>query len=122
MLRHFPACSHGLEPVEKERRFQICHTGEPRNTFVLAVRRDGEIFTQRALVDVLVTGRSHVSRRTRAQVSPCDGVGVTVGALSAGVADAGIVQLAQQSCPTAQTEHLSDRKTKTLTEVSVAAY
>lgn len=63
-------------------------------------------FTQRALVDILVTGSSHVPRRTRAQVSPRDGVGVTVGSLSARVADASIVQLAQESCSAAQTQNL----------------
>lgn len=86
------------------------NTGKQKNLFVLAVEREKsrEIFTQRALVDILVTGRSHVPRRTRAQVSPCDGVGVTVGALSARVADAGIVQLAQQSCYAAQTQNLRE--------------
>lgn len=53
--------------------------------------------TQRALVHVLVAGWPHVPRRTRADGFAIDGVGVTVGALVAGVADAGIIQVAQQT-------------------------
>lgn len=57
-------------------------------------------------------------------MSPCDGVGVTVGALSARVADASIVQLAQQSCSAAQTQNLREvtGKQKALTEIPVVAY
>lgn len=53
--------------------------------------------TQRALVHVLVAGWPHVPRRTRADGFAVDGVGVAVGAFVAGVADAGIIQVAQQT-------------------------
>lgn len=54
-------------------------------------------FTQGALVHILIARGSDVSRRAGAEVVPADGVGVTVGAFLTGVADAGVVQLAQQS-------------------------
>lgn len=54
-------------------------------------------FTQRALVNILITGSSEVSRWAGTEVISADGVGVTVGALLTRVADAGVVQLAQQS-------------------------
>lgn len=56
-----------------------------------------DFYTQGALVHVLVAGGSEVSGRAGAEVIPADGVGVAVGAFLTRVADAGVVQLAQQS-------------------------
>lgn len=53
--------------------------------------------TQRALVHVLVAGWPHVPRRTRADGFAVDRVGVAVGALVAGVANAGVIEVAQQT-------------------------
>ena len=53
--------------------------------------------TQRALVHILAAGRPRVPRGAGADGLAIDGVGVAVGALVAGVADAGVVQVAQQT-------------------------
>lgn len=53
--------------------------------------------TQRALVHVLAAGRPRVPRGAGADGLAVHGVGVAVGALVAGVADAGIVEVAQQA-------------------------
>lgn len=58
---------------------------------------DAAALTQRAFVNVLIAGRSHVSWRAVAEVIPGNRVGVTVGAFLTGITDAGIIQLAQQS-------------------------
>lgn len=60
-------------------------------------RSGGVSFTQRALVNIQITGSTHVARRAGTEVISTDGVGVTVGALLTRVADAGVVQLAQQT-------------------------
>ena len=52
--------------------------------------------TQRALVHVLVTGGSKVPQGAGADRPAADGVGVTVGTFLTGVADAGVVQVAEQ--------------------------
>lgn len=62
----------------------------------------GWLFTQWALINILIAGRSKVSRRAGTEVISADGVGVTIGAFLTGVADAGVVQLAQQSWCTIQ--------------------
>lgn len=59
--------------------------------------------TQRALVNIQITGSTHVARRAGTEVISTDGVGVTVGALLTRVADAGVVQLAQQTCAAMRT-------------------
>lgn len=56
------------------------------------------VCTQGALIDVLAAGGAHVPRRTGADGLAIDGVGVAVGALLAGVANAGVVQVTQQTC------------------------
>lgn len=53
--------------------------------------------TQRALVHVLAAGRPRVPRGAGADGLAVHGVGVAVGALVAGVADAGVVEVAQQA-------------------------
>lgn len=53
--------------------------------------------TQRALVHVLAAGRARVPRGAGADGLAVDGVGVTVGALVARVADAGVIEVAQQA-------------------------
>lgn len=55
-------------------------------------------FTQRALVHILIAGSAEVSRGAGTEVASADGVGVAVGAFLTRVTDAGIVQLAQQTC------------------------
>lgn len=54
--------------------------------------------TQCTLVDILITGSTKVPRGAGAKMVSADRVGVTVRALLTRVADAGIVQLAQQTC------------------------
>lgn len=56
------------------------------------------IGTQGTLIDILITGSSDVSQRASAEVISTDRVGVTVRSFLTWVADAGIIQLAQQSC------------------------
>lgn len=56
-----------------------------------------QILTQRALVDILIAGSANITRRAGTEVISSDGVGVTVGAFLTRVADASVVQLAQQS-------------------------
>lgn len=46
----------------------------------------------------MITGCPQVARRAGTQVIPVDGIGVAVGALLTRVADAGVIQLAQQTC------------------------
>lgn len=55
------------------------------------------VFTQQALVDVLIAGSADVSGRAGAKMAPADRVSVAVGALLTRIADAGVVQLAQQT-------------------------
>lgn len=55
------------------------------------------LFTQRALVHILIAGSPEVPRGAGAEVKSADGAGVAVGALLTRVADAGVVQLTQES-------------------------
>lgn len=55
------------------------------------------IVTQRALVDVLIAGRAHISLGAVTEMISSDGVGVAVGAPLARVTDAGVLQLAEQT-------------------------
>lgn len=54
--------------------------------------------TKGTLVYVQVAGRACVAGRTGADCLAVDWIGVTVGALLAGVADAGVIEVAQQTC------------------------
>lgn len=54
--------------------------------------------TQSTLIHILAAGGSHVARGASADGLAVDRVGVTVGALVAGVADACIIEVAQQTC------------------------
>lgn len=64
---------------------------------------DGDIcymqhgFTQWAFVNVLIAGSSKVSCRAGTEVISANWAGVTVGAFLTRIADAGVIQLAQQS-------------------------
>lgn len=59
--------------------------------------------TQRALVNILITGSTDIARRAGTEVISTDGAGITVGALLTRVADAGVVQLAQKTCAAVRT-------------------
>lgn len=54
--------------------------------------------SQSALINVLVAGGPRVARWTGANSLAIYWVGVTVGALLAGVTDAGVIEMAQQTC------------------------
>lgn len=54
--------------------------------------------TNAAFVSVDVAGVSDVSRRTVTVEHATNGVGVTLSALSAGVTDAGVISMAEQTC------------------------
>lgn len=56
------------------------------------------VCSKSALIGVLVAGGPRVTRWTGANGLAIDWVGVTVGALLAGVTDAGIIKMAQQTC------------------------
>lgn len=58
--------------------------------------RGAATFTQRAFVKVLIAGWSNVSCRAGTEVVSANRVGVTVGAFLTWIADAGVIQLAQQ--------------------------
>lgn len=60
--------------------------------------------TDDAFVSVNVAGAANVSRWTVTVKHPRDGVGVTVGTLSAGVTDTGIISVAEQTCLSVGTE------------------
>lgn len=59
--------------------------------------------TQRTFVHVLITGSSKIPRGAGAEVVPGDGVGVAVGSFLTGITDAGVVQLAEQTCASMRT-------------------
>jgi len=93
---HFPACSQGLAPARHKRGSQDTLPAAPVLS-PAACTSSAPVLTQRALVHVLAAGWPRVPRRTRADGFAVDGVGVAVGALVAGVADAGIIEVAQQT-------------------------
>lgn len=77
-------CFHGLKLIIKRQRWRVG-------------RSVSVSFTQRALVNIQITGSTDIARRAGTEVISTDGVGVTVGALLTRVADAGVVQLAQKT-------------------------
>lgn len=54
--------------------------------------------TNAAFISVSLAGAAYISRWTVTVIHATDGVGVTLRALSAGVTNAGIISVAQQSC------------------------
>lgn len=91
---HLPACSQGLAPGGRgtdEGCPGLPASRRPHNATASAP-------TQSTLVHVLAAGWPRVPRGASADGLAIDRVGVAVGALVAGVADACVVEVAQQTC------------------------
>jgi hypothetical protein len=122
VLRHLPACSQGLAPGGEgtgEGLFQdpqpLDHPGHPGLPYQTAgplgqvtppIQQAGlspalhtttSAPTQCALIHILAAGWPRVSRGAGADGLAIDRVGVTVGALIAGVTDASVIKVAQQT-------------------------
>lgn len=92
-MMHLPACSQGLAPGGRgtdEGCPGLPASRRPHNATASAP-------TQSTLVHVLAAGWPRVPRGASADGLAIDRVGVAVGALVAGVADACVVEVAQQT-------------------------
>lgn len=94
MFTHCPPCSQGLVPAGKQQRY-INNSREQRLTEIKAylLRR----LTDAALISVVVAGGPNISRWTVTVEHTSNGIGVTLRALSAGITDAGIIKMAEQT-------------------------
>lgn len=56
------------------------------------------VCTQRAFINVLVTGWADITKRTGTDGLAIDWIGITIGAFLTGITNAGIIQVTQQTC------------------------